>query len=589
LDVDGEQGLVAIQELRKYGYELPPTLTVKRGRGCHFYFRYPEDALIRNSAGKLGPGLDIRGDGGYVLVPPSVHPSGADYQWMHEVAVAPAPDWLVERLKAHSPSTSAPGSNGNNAITEGQRNASLASLAGTMRRCGMSPGAVQAGLLVENTERCKPPLPEWEVQAIARSVARYEPAAPALACCDATATSPHWPDPLNPAALYGLAGEIVRALEPHTEADPAAVLLQTLLAYENVIGSSAHWWAEDTRHALNLFAVLVGATSKARKGTSWNRIRNLFIDSIDPAWARDRVQHGLSSGEGLVAAVRDGVEDEDPGITDKRLLVIEQEFSSALRVMEREGNTLSERIRDAWDSGDLRTMVKNNPAVATGAHISVIGHITSHEVRRRFSETDITNGFGNRFLWLCVRRSKLLPEGSHIPNDLLGTLVERLHPAVQFGRAAGQISRDEGAREIWCQVCGELSEGEVGLLGAVTARAEAQVMRLACIYALLDQSIFIRPEHLKAALSEWEYSRASAKFLFGDAVGDPVADRILTGLRQSGPMTRTGISNLFGRNLVAASLDRALGVLVEYGLARGHAGGPGGREVWSVTNTKSTN
>jgi hypothetical protein len=266
LDVDGEQGLVAIQELRKYGYELPPTLTVKTGRGCHFYFRYPEDALIRNSAGKLGPGLDIRGDGGYVLVPPSVHPSGADYQWMHEVAVAPAPDWLVERLKAHSPSTSAPGSNGNNAITEGQRNASLASLAGTMRRCGMSPGAVQAGLLVENTERCKPPLPEWEVQAIARSVARYEPAAPALACCDATATSPHWPDPLNPAALYGLAGEIVRALEPHTEADPAAVLLQTLLAYENVIGSSAHWWAEDTRHALNLFAVLVGATSKGPQG-----------------------------------------------------------------------------------------------------------------------------------------------------------------------------------------------------------------------------------------------------------------------------------------------------------------------------------
>jgi len=227
LDVDGEHGLAAIQQLRKHGHDVPPTLTVRTARGYHLYFRYPEDVLIRNSAGKLGPGLDIRGEGGYALVPPSVHPSGADYQWKHEGAVAPAPDWLLARLKTQAPSTSAPGSNGKDPITEGQRNDFLASLAGTMRRRAMTPCAIEAALLVENAERCEPPLPQTEVRQIASSVSRYEPTAP-IVVRSAIPAAPQWPEPLNPAALHGLAGEFVNGVEPYTESDPAALLIQLL-------------------------------------------------------------------------------------------------------------------------------------------------------------------------------------------------------------------------------------------------------------------------------------------------------------------------------------------------------------------------
>src|SRR5438128_496832 len=179
LDVDGEPGLAAIRGLSaQHGWEWIETLGVKTGRGSHHYFAWPEGANIRNSAGKLGPGLDIRGEGGYVIVPPSIHPDGHEYHWLGEgenVPIAQPPHWLLEKLvepvNAVAPSPAADGE----AILEGGRNAALTSLAGSMRRRGMTPQAIEVALLTENAARCKPPLPEGEVCEIATSVARYEP------------------------------------------------------------------------------------------------------------------------------------------------------------------------------------------------------------------------------------------------------------------------------------------------------------------------------------------------------------------------------------------------------------------------------
>ena len=91
--------------------------------------------------------------------------------------------------------------------------------------------------------------------------------------------------------------------------------------------------------------------------------------------------------------------------------MVESEFVSALKVANRDGNTLSAVIRAAWDTGTLRTLTRNSPLEAVGAHVSIIGHITSEELRRYLDATETANGFANRFMWLCVRRSKVLPEG----------------------------------------------------------------------------------------------------------------------------------------------------------------------------------
>jgi hypothetical protein len=175
----------------------------------------------------------------------------------------------------------------------------------------------------------------------AESVAKCDPPLPKVT---------DWPA-LPATALFGLAGDIVRTIEPHSEADPAAILIQILTAGGNLIGPGLHCTVESTHHALTLCPVLVGETSKSRKGTSWGHIKRL-CESIDPKWAAERITDGLSSAEGLINEVKD-----DPGI-DRRLLVIQPEYASVLRIMAREGNALSPLLRSAWDSGDLRTLVK---------------------------------------------------------------------------------------------------------------------------------------------------------------------------------------------------------------------------------------
>jgi hypothetical protein len=408
----------------------------------------------------------------------------------------------------------------------------------------------------------------------------------------------HWPAPVDPAAFHGLAGDFVRAVEPHSEADPVALLIQFMVGFGNAIGRRAHFRAESDQHYLNLFCVLVGRTSKGRKGTSWGRVKRV-MEQVDPQWASSRIVTGLSSGEGLIWEVRDPIVQQksrqregqtetyeaqvDAGVADKRLTVLESEFARTLRVMSRESNTLSAIIRQAWDTGDLRAMTKNSPARATGGHISIIGHVTKDELTRELSVTDTANGFGNRFLWLAVERSKCLPEGGRLDQVDLEPLVHQLRAAVQVGQTTGEMYRDEEATAIWREVYPSLSDGRPGMYGAMTSRAEAQVMRLACIYALLDLSRVVRAEHLMAALALWEYVERSVAYVFGDAIGDPDADLILHALRcKPEGMTRTEIRDLFGRHNSAAEIARTLGTLLEHELARREEQDTGGRptERW---------
>src|SRR5690606_16668443 len=130
---------------------------------------------------------------------------------------------------------------------------------------------------------------------------------------------------------------------------------------------------------------------------------------------------------------------------------------------------------------------------------------------------DMANGLANRFLWLCVRRSKCLPEGGNIESVNFAPLIHAVHEAVEFSQRVGEIRRDDQAREVWAEIYPDLSEGKPGLLGAATSRAEAQVMRLAMIYALLDRSTVIRREHLVAGLALWSYAEQSARYIFGSA------------------------------------------------------------------------
>lgn len=376
-----------------------------------------------------------------------------------------------------------------------------------------------------------------------------------------------WPKPAAPEAFYGLAGDIARSIEPHSESDRMALLMNTLIYYGNVVGRGAYSVAERDCHHMNESCIEVGLTSKGRKGSAVGWVREAF-DLVDPNWTRERIKSGLSSGEGLIYHVRDPL-GEDAGIDDKRLLILQTEFGAALKVLGRDGNTLSPTIRDAWDSGKLNTLTRNNPLKATGAHISILGHITVDELRRYFSETEQSNGFANRFLFVCVRRSKCLPEGGRFSWDEYPELLERLRRAVEFGRETRQIRRDAEAKAAWGDLYPKLSEGQPGLFGAVTARAEAHVLRLSLIYACLDRSEVVRLEHLAAGTGVWDYCENSCRYIFGNRVGDPIADAILAALREpTEGLTRTEISALFGRHVSAGRTSAALASLQALGRVR---------------------
>ena len=393
-----------------------------------------------------------------------------------------------------------------------------------------------------------------------------------------------WPSPPAPEAFYGLAGDIVRAIEPHTESDPAGVLMQLHVAFGNAVGRSAYFLVDKDRHHANLFTALVGPTAKARKGLSYGHVKHL-METADGDWAKNCIKSGLSTGEGLIWAVRDAdLVQGDSGVTDKRLLAVEAEFARPLVVMSRQGNILSEILRNAWDTGDLEILTKTTPAVATDAHISIIAHSTVQDLRRHLTDTMEGNGFGNRFLWLCVRRSKELPEGSSLSDEALAPLMERLRAAVEFAKHAGRMQRDAEARELWATAYRQLTEAKPGLLGAVISRAEAQVLRLSMLYALLDMSTTIRVPHLQAALALWRYSEDSARHIFGGRVGDAIGDAILGALRGAGAvgMTRTEIYNLFQRNQPRHQIAQALAELEALGVARSTREVTGGRptERW---------
>lgn len=393
-----------------------------------------------------------------------------------------------------------------------------------------------------------------------------------------------WPAQVDAAAFHGPAGDFVRIIAPHTETDPMALLISLLVGMGVLIGRTTYFVAEADRHYTNLFAVVVGLSGKGRKGSSYGHIERL-LKRLDSDFVETRISKGLSSGEGLIWAVRDPIEKteavrekgrtvgfeqvvSDAGVSDKRLLCLEPEFAGVLRVLERDGNTLSAVVRGAWDSGRLSVLTKSSPARATAAHIAILGHVTRDELRRYLNRTEAGNGFGNRFLWVCSRRARILPEGGSLDPAVLEPVAADLQRALEFAEAERELRRDEAARARWYEVYPALSEGQPGLFGALTGRAEAQVMRLACLYAVLDCSPCIRRQHLEAALAVWRYCEESARFIFGGVHGHPLADEIQA-LLQARPdgLTRAEISAALSRHRAAREVAEALTFLAEGGLA----------------------
>jgi len=384
-------------------------------------------------------------------------------------------------------------------------------------------------------------------------------------------------------ACPGILGEFVRLAARDSEADPAAITITTLVrfcaeVYGHAPDRGPHIYVGETIHPPRLFAVICGNSSKARKGTSRHPVTTLFGREHCPradlqTWGLPlpaRESGGpLSTGEGLAHHVREETSEErerrqrqNPNEpirekSDKRLIIQDEEFASGLACTRREGNTLSMGIRCFWDSGDYAPLTKNNPITVKGAHINIITHITMQELAVCLGEIQAVNGFGNRFLWICARRSKLVALPARMPETEIAPLQREIWRLVAQAQKRGSMNMTPLALELWKSIYPELSQEHTGLAGSIINRAEAQTLRLALVYTLLDGQEQVDEPHLKAALAMWGYAQDSALYIFGDRVTDPLEVKILEALKTC-PLSATELSAALSRNIPKERLQPVL-------------------------------
>ena len=338
---------------------------------------------------------------------------------------------------------------------------------------------------------------------------------------DETVHTVPWPT-LPDAALYGTAGDIVKLVTPHTEADPAAILVQLLAEFGATLGSGPHFTAGNERHQAIIHPLIVSRTNNGAKGTSLavvEAIRKLAVLTFEGC-----TTSGLSTAEGLIELVRDPSGDPDDeknydlGVDDKRLLVKESEYKSVLVRQRREGNTLGQIMRDTWDCKTLRTLTrKHNKLTATRPHIVIIGHVTPGEFRATLEDSDLSGGSVNRLLICLSRRSRLNPRLGNLPADVLDEAARKFNAAYNASRERQELKFTEGFWEAWDNTYRELNRDRPDCRATdATARGVTQVLRLSLLYALFDGDRVIGTEPLDAALALWSYAEHSARWLFSN-------------------------------------------------------------------------
>ena len=378
---------------------------------------------------------------------------------------------------------------------------------------------------------------------------------------------------LHQDAYTGLPGKIVEAVAPHTEAHPAPILLQYLARYGVHIGPHPHVLAANAKHPARINPLILGKTSTGAKGTSYSVVDALYraAERADPDGYGEPVRDvsGLSTGEGLIEMVRDPDPERDvPGVDDKRLLVVEEEFVSVLAAAERNGSTLPAVMRKLWDGARVQTVTKKDPMTATDAHVSVIGHATPGELRAKMSDAQLDGGTMNRFVPCASRRTKNLPEGGNLPVEVLDEFGPLIAQSIEHGRTKvlPLVERSPEAGDLWAASYADLRRDRPdGAVAKMLARAAPNTLRVALAYALADGKRQIDVEHMRAALALWRYAEQSAEWLFGGQIDTGELESLVAYITTAGPTgrTRTEISvEHFQRHRTATEIDAMLATLI---------------------------
>ncbi len=557
-------------------------------------------SIAKSDINPKADSITLKADGGMVIIPPSriaiPEHQGRAYAWEvrpWEEQLAEAPAWLFRKPTTSKATATAspeddpwvvkapcsddlsshPGS------PEGERRKTFCPLVGIHLARGDSEASIMS-MAKTWSERCKPPFDDWQKHVkglFRREEEKREELVPSLPDAEEkkedekgfksfntfggvqeTNPEPSFPT-LPPEAYHGLFGEMLKTVEPETEADPAGILLGWLTCLGNIVGRGA--WVEvgPRRHHPALYVGIVGNTSDA-KGDGW-AVSVWPFKQVDPTWASTCIANGVGSGEGLVERVANdstmmgsnGKAQETPGASDKRCLLRLAELSRCFKLTRRENATLSENLREGWDGDPIHVPNRKGNALDTSEYtFSLFGDITPGVLCKLMKGgTEAFDGSANRYLWASVRSRRSLPMGGNIL--VLKPFLERLRSGLEKAKQAGKVWFDADAQKRWEEVYPELKTS--GDTVPHTDRARPYALRMALLYALVEGSVVIRLEHLQAALALWSYCRASAKLIFGgqqtaeaeeEAEPDPLWLRLLNAIMKAPGINRSGLREVAG-------------------------------------------
>jgi hypothetical protein len=323
--------------------------------------------------------------------------------------------------------------------------------------------------------------------------------------------------------------------------------------YGHIVGRKSYLRLGDLKVYPNLYMCLTGTTGHGAKGTS-QRIAKEIVESTIPKHQSLITVSGIGSGEVIVERLRDpsdivtkGILKRDDGVLDKRLLGIEEEFGSILANSARNGDKTSLILRKAWDSETIENSSLANPLKATLPHLSLIGHITIEELKsylHKKSDTSTQNGFCNRFLWIKCEANKCIPIPKAIDVDKFSKAlnVKEKYISSSFGIVCDTpkvFELSKRAEEWWINHAEEIQDRH-SPIRTLTARSRVQVLKLALISAILDDSHYVEETHLELGYALVKFSNHTVAELFANGYSRP-ALRVLRALKESERLTRTQI------------------------------------------------
>jgi len=339
---------------------------------------------------------------------------------------------------------------------------------------------------------------------------------------------PKW----NDGILYGITGDIIRKASACCEAHPAGMLVDLLVSLGSIIGRGPYFNIGATKHFTNEFMARVGNSSVSRKGTGRDAIDEI-LKYIDGEWFSNHIESGFGSGEAIVSRIRDDsveqkmdhktkkfVQINVPGIKDKRLCIREGELASIFVLAGKVESRADIIFRGGWDGTPLRNVVKgkskdgfSNSAKCEEPHLSISGDTTVSELRQKMPKGSENNGFGNRFLFVYVYRTKHCPHGG--PMIDWSQEITKLYEIIHVAKQVSHVSMTDSARMWWNENYSRLeNDSTEDLAGKMTSRGPAHIRRIAMLYALLDGKDTVTREHFQAAKKLWNYCDASAVFIF---------------------------------------------------------------------------